>query len=68
LGGRVAEAETYLELRVGPARDLDNHVKHSLLRIGIQRDVVEGRDRDAVLLNVDAVLQRIGSADFAKGV
>ena len=56
---------TYLLLRVGPSRDLDDHVQDRLLLVGIQRDVVEGRDRDAILLDVNAVLERVRRADLA---
>lgn len=49
--------KTYLLLSIGPSRDLDDHVQHRLLLIGIQRDIVEGRDRHAILLNVHPVLE-----------
>lgn len=56
---------TYLLLRIGPPRDLDDHVEHRLLLIGVQRDVVEGRAGHAILLDVDAVLERVGSTNLA---
>lgn len=56
---------THLHLRVGPAGDLDDHVEDGLLLIGIQRDVVEGRDGNAILLDVDAVLKGVGRGDPA---
>jgi hypothetical protein len=58
----------YLLLGVGPAGDLNDHVKDGLLLIGIERNVVEGRNGLTILLNVDAVLQGVGSADLANGV
>lgn len=59
---------TYLLLGVGPARDLNNHVQDGLLLIGVERDIVERRDGDAILLVVDTVLQRVGLANLADGV
>ena len=50
-----------LHLSVGPAGDLDNHVEDGLLRVGVQWDIVEGRDGHAVLLDVHPVLQGVGS-------
>jgi hypothetical protein len=41
-----------LKLCIGPARNLNNHVQDGLLLIGIERNVVEGRDGDAILLNI----------------
>lgn len=62
------QREAYLLLGVGPAGNLNNHVEDGLLGVGIERDIVEGRDGDAILLDVDAVLQGVGSADLADGV
>lgn len=59
---------TNLLLSVGPAGDLDNHVQDGLLLVGVQRNVVEGRDWDAILLNKDAVVESVGSANVAGGV
>lgn len=59
---------THLHLCVGPAGHLNNHVEDRLLLVGIQRDVVPWRDELAVLLNEDAVLERVGRADSAGGV
>lgn len=59
---------TYLLLGIGPARDLDNHVQDGLLLVGVEGNVVEGRDGLAILLNVDAVLQGVRSSDLAGGV
>lgn len=39
-----------LELGVGPAGNLDDHVEDVLGLVGIQRNVVEGRDRGTVAL------------------
>ena len=58
----------YLLLSVGPARDLNNHVQDVLLLIGVERDIMERRDGDAILLVVDTVLQRVGLANLADGV
>ena len=58
----------YLLLGVGPARDLNNHVQDGLLLVGIEGDVVEGRDGLAILLDVDAVLKGVRSRDRADGV
>jgi len=57
-----------LHLCVGPSWDLDDHVQDSLLLIGVKRNIVEGRDWDAILLNVDAVLQSVWCSDLAGGV
>lgn len=65
---RHGQGSTHLLLGVGPAGDLDNHVQDGLLLIGIERNVVEGRDRDAILLDEDAVVKGVGSADVAGGV
>jgi hypothetical protein len=59
---------TCLHLRIGPAGHFDDHVEDCLLLIGIERDVVPWRDELAVLLNVDAVLERIRGSDFAGSV
>lgn len=58
----------YLLLGVGPAGDLNDHVEDGLLLVGVERDVVEGGDRDAILLNVDPVVQGVGLANLADGV
>lgn len=63
---RVSSA-TYLLLGVGPAGDLDDHVEDGLLLVGVERDVVEGRDGHAILLDVDAVLKGVRSTDLARG-
>ena len=33
-----------LHLRVGPAWDLDDHIEDTLVLVGEERDVMEGRD------------------------
>jgi hypothetical protein len=58
----------YLLLRIGPARNLDDHVQNGLLGIGIEGDVVEGRNGNAILLNVHAVLERVRSPNLADAV
>jgi len=58
-------SKTYLHLSIGPAGNLNNHVKNRLLLIGIEGDVVEGRDWDAILLDEDAVLESVGRSDLA---
>lgn len=66
--GGTTEGKSYLKLGIGPSGNLDNHVEDGLLLVGIERDVVEGRDGDAILLNVDAVLEGVGSRDLADAV
>ena len=65
--GQHHQCNTYLLLGVGPAGDLDDHVQDGLLLVGVERDVVEGRDGHAILLDVDAVLESVRSADLAGG-
>lgn len=65
---RVQKCISYLELGIGPSRNLNNHVQDGLLLVGIERDVVEGRDGDAILLDVDAVLESVGSRNLADAV
>ena len=60
-------SEAYLELAIGPARDLDDHVEDGLLFVRIQRDVVERRAGLAIPLDVDAVFQRVRLAHLANG-
>jgi hypothetical protein len=59
---------SYLQLCIGPTRDLDNHVQDGLLLIGEERDVVEWRDRCSILLNVATVLESVGGTDLADSV
>lgn len=62
--GRVTD----LKLGVGPARNLNNHVEDGLVLVGIQGNVVEGGDGDAILLDVDPVLEGVRGGDLAGGV
>lgn len=64
----LGAAAAYLLLGVGPARNLNDHVQDGLLLVGIEGDVVEGGDGLAILLDEDAVLKGVGSADRADGV
>lgn len=54
----------YLHLGISPPRDLDYHIQHRLLVIGIEWNIVERGDHNSILLNVDAVLQGIGSTNL----
>jgi len=59
----------YLHLRIGPPRDLDNHVEDTIVGVGEEGDVMEGRnDGVIVLLDEDTVFKSISSADLACGV
>lgn len=62
------EKGAHLKLGIGPARNLNNHVEDGLLLVGVERNVVEGRDGNAILLDVDAVLQGVGSTNLAEGI
>jgi len=55
---------TYLKLCIGPPWNLNNHVEDGLLLIGIERDIVEGRDADAILGDVDSVLEGVGGTNL----
>ena len=50
---------TYFKLAIGPSRNLNNHVQDGLLLIGIQRNIVEGRNRYSIFFNIDTVIQCI---------
>ena len=54
-----------LELAVGPAGDLDDHVEDGAVLVGKEGHVVERRDDLAVLLEEGAVLERVERADLA---
>lgn len=58
----------HLHLGISPPGDLHYHVQHSLLVIGIKRNVVERGYHDSILLNVDTVLQSIGSTNLPDGI
>ena len=60
--------ETHLHLGIGPSWNLDDHVQDSLLFVGVQGDVVEWGDWNSIFLEVDAMLQSVGSSDLASGV
>lgn len=60
--------QLYLLLGIGPAGDLNDHVQDGLLSIGVEGDVVEGRDGLAILLDIDTVLQRVRLGNLANGV
>jgi hypothetical protein len=60
--------KTYLKLSVGPSRNLDDHVQDGLLLVGVERNIVERRHGLAILLDVDAVLEGVGSRNLADGV
>ena len=61
---RLWHGRTDLHLCLSPPRDLNNHIEHRLLVVGIEGNVVEGRAWLPVLLDVDAVLRRMSSANF----
>lgn len=56
-----------LKLAIGPSWDLNDHVQYGLLLVGIEGDVVEGRNRNSILLDIDAVLEGVRSSDFSDG-
>ena len=63
-GGHTAFIPTHLELSIGPPGNLHDHVQNGLLLIGIEGDVVEGRDRLAILLDENAMLEGVGGANL----
>lgn len=68
--GQLRQLENFpyladFHLAIGPSWDLNDHVQDSLLLVGIEGDVVEGGDGDAILLDVDAVLQGVRSSDLS---
>ena len=58
----------HLHLCIAPARNFNNHVQDGLLLVGIERNIVEWRNGDAILLDVDTVLESVCSADSASSV
>ena len=56
---------SHLLLSIGPAWDLNDHVQHGLLLIGVERDVMERRDWDTVLFDVGTVVECVGLANIA---
>lgn len=65
---QLLQLRAHLKLAVGPSRNLDNHVQDGLLLVGIERNVVKGGHGDAILLDVDAVLQSVLGGNLADGV
>jgi len=57
-----------LHLCIGPAWDLNDHVKNGLLLIGVQWDIMEGRDWLTILGDEDTVLQGVWSANLVDAV
>lgn len=66
--GNRAWIQSYLLFGIGPAGDLHDHVQNGLLLVGIQRDVMEGRDGDAIPLDEDTILECVRLANPADGV
>ena len=46
-------------LRVGEARNFNDHVEDTVVAVGEEGDVMEGRDHGAILLDEDAVFYRV---------
>lgn len=65
---QLLQLRAHLKLAVSPSRNLDNHVQDGLLLVGVERNVVEGGHGDAILLDVDAVLQSVLGGNLADGV
>lgn len=57
-----------LHFGVSPAGDFDDHVEDAMVLVGEEGDVVEGGDDGTILLDVDAMLEGVGSADETRGV
>ncbi len=68
IGKKTRLDKTHLHLRIGPARDLDDHVEDGMRLVGVERDIMEGRDRHAIPLDVNAVLERVWNCDLASRV
>lgn len=63
--GKVLSLEdSYLHLRICPTGDFNNHVQYRLLLIGVQRDIVEGGNDNAIFLNVDPMIECVGLAQL----
>jgi hypothetical protein len=58
-------SEPYLQLGIGPPRDLNDHVQHRLLLIRIQRDIVERGHWLSIFLDEGAELESVWGTDFA---
>lgn len=59
---------SHLLLGIGPSWNLNDHVQDGLLLVGVQGNVVEGRDWDAILLDVDAALEGVECSNLARSV
>lgn len=60
---------TDLHFCISPSGNLDDHVQHCLLLIGVQWDVVKrGDDIAMAVLDVDSVLEGEGLANFAGAI
>lgn len=57
-----------LHLAICPSWDLNDHVQDSLLLIGIKGDIVERRNWNSILLDIDTVLQSVWSSDLSDSV
>jgi len=57
-----------LHLRVGPARDLNDHVEDAIVLVSEERNVVEGRNNGSVLFNEHTMFKSVGRANKARGV
>ena len=57
-----------LHLAICPSWDLNDHVQDGLLLVGVERNIVEGRDGNAILLNEHTVLESVGGTDLADRV
>lgn len=57
--------KSHLKFGIGPSWDLNDHVQHRLLFVGIQRHIVERRDGKAIFLDESTELQGIGSPNLA---
>lgn len=55
---------TYLKLCIGPSWDLNDHVQDGLLLIGVEGDIVEWGNSDAILGDVNTVLEGVGGTDL----
>lgn len=50
---------THLLLSIGPSWNLNNHVQDRLLLVGVEGDVMEGRDGLAILLDVASIVKSV---------
>ena len=68
IGGEGGVGQTNLLLGIGPAGNLDDHVENGLLLVGVQGNVMEGRDDLVALLNVDAMVEGVLGRNLADGI